>query len=136
MNSGDISEDSDDTEDFKDNSEEMAYSLFDDFKSTDATEVYEHMEKKFNFKYNLLGNTTLHRIVLIKYLQDKKDNNENVLEYYNKLKKDPNIVLNNFEEYIKSPVNNQKLIWGFMESSDSEAEDSILSNYIHNYKHI
>ncbi|BAM39022.1 uncharacterized protein TOT_010001267 [Theileria orientalis strain Shintoku] len=112
---------------------EFAYSLFDDFKSTDAFEVYDYMEQKYGFKYNLLGTSTLHRVALLKYLQEKKDANKDVLEAYNTLKNNKNLVLDNFENYVKPPFKNEKLIWGFMESSDSEAEGSVLSNYVPNY---
>lgn len=112
--------------------QEYAYSLFDDYKSTDASKVYEHMKSEFGFDYNLLGSGTLHRAALVNYLEGVKRDGGDVLESYKKVVEDPQIILGDFEQFIKPPFYNEKLIWGFLESSeeDNDGDDEILEKRV------
>ncbi|KAK1933223.1 hypothetical protein X943_002768 [Babesia divergens] len=114
--------------------EGLAYSLFDDFSSPFASHVYRHMESKFGFDYSVLGKGTLHRIALITYLERERANGADVLECYKKLCSNPSIVMDKFEAYINPPFKNEKLLWDFMESSDEEADESLMSHHLHQEK--
>ncbi|AFZ80858.1 hypothetical protein BEWA_002650 [Theileria equi strain WA] len=109
-----------------DTEQEYAYSLFDDYKSIDTSRVYEYMKSEFGFDYNALGSGTLHRVALINYLETIKNDGGNVLEAYKEVVRDPQIILGDFEKFIKPPFYNEKLIWGFMESSDEEDNDEVI----------
>ncbi|KAK2196951.1 Zinc finger C2H2 superfamily [Babesia duncani] len=110
--------------------EDIAYSLFDDYQSPVAADVYNHMKEKYGFDHKLLGNSTLHRIALVNYLENIKKKGEDVLDCYRRVETDPSIIMNTFEEAIKPPFSNEKLIWGFMEENESEADDVFVTNYV------
>lgn len=109
----------------------LAYSLFDDFKATNTSLVYDHMIEKYGFDPTILGKGVLHRIALINYLSKAKQDGKNVLQCYKSLMQDPNIVLDDLEHNIKGPLINEKLIWDYMEESeDEDHDDAIIKQYI------
>ncbi|GFE52901.1 histone arginine methyltransferase PRMT3 [Babesia ovis] len=111
--------------------EGIARSLFDDFASPFAVEVYRHMQKNFGFDHSVLGKGTLHRVALVTYLEREKTKGADTLEAYRRVCANPSIVLERFEEYINPPFENEKLIWDFMESSDEEGDDPLLERHLH-----
>ncbi|CDR96501.1 PROTEIN ARGININE N-METHYLTRANSFERASE, putative [Babesia bigemina] len=110
--------------------EGVATSLFDDFSSPFASQVYRHMESKFGFDHRILGKGTLHRVALVTYLEREKAKGADVLDCYQRIRSDPSIVLNRMEEFIKPPFENEKLLWDFMESSDEEGDEDLLSKHL------
>ncbi|ORM41158.1 Protein arginine N-methyltransferase 8 [Babesia sp. Xinjiang] len=111
--------------------EGVARSLFDDFVSPFASEVYRHMSSNFGFDHTVLGKGTLHRVALVTYLEREKAKGTDVLAAYRRVCSDPSIVLDRFEEYINPPFENEKLIWDFMESSDDEGDEELLKGHLY-----
>ncbi|GBE59440.1 histone arginine methyltransferase PRMT3 [Babesia ovata] len=110
--------------------EGVARSLFDDFSSPFAAQVYRHMATKFGFDHRILGKGALHRVALVTYLQREKAKGADVLGCYQRIRSDPSIVLNRLEEFIRPPFDNEKLLWDFMESSDEEGDEGLLSKHL------
>ncbi|GIX61887.1 histone arginine methyltransferase PRMT3 [Babesia caballi] len=111
--------------------EGVARSLFDDFSSPFAEQVYRHMASKFGFDHGALGKGTLHRIALVTYLEREKAKGADVLACYQRVRADPSIVLSRLEEFINPPFENEKLLWDFMESSDEEGDEGVLQGHLH-----
>lgn len=111
--------------------EGLAHSLFDDFTSPFASQVYKHMASRYGFDYKALGKGTLHRIALITYIEREKAKGVDALECYMNARSNPSIVLDRLEEYINPPFENEKLLWDFMESSDEEGDECLIRRHIH-----